>query len=112
MKSFQLAGTKRPSTTKRTLKNFAMKAWFPASFMWNRKCAFSAPILDFKHLVYSPEAQTVNITVDGTTHEAIIQEVQFHPVTDKLLHIDFLAIHPEKYVVMDVPVKLTGSAEV
>jgi large subunit ribosomal protein L25 len=112
MKSFQLAGTKRPSTTKADTKKLRNEGMVPCVIYGGiENVHFSAPILDFKHLVYSPEAQTVKITVDGATHEAIIQEVQFHPVTDKLLHIDFLAIHPEKDVVMDVPVKITGSAE-
>src|SRR5688572_12620074 len=106
MKSFQLAGTKRPSTSKADTKKLRNEGMVPCViYGGSENVHFSAPILDFKHLVYSPEAQTVKITVDGTTHEAIIQEVQFHPVTDKLLHIDFLAIHPEKYVVMDVPVR-------
>jgi large subunit ribosomal protein L25 len=55
--------------------------------------------------------QTVSINVDGATHQAIVQEIQFHPVTDKILHIDFLEIHPDKGVVMDIPVKITGTAE-
>jgi large subunit ribosomal protein L25 len=112
MKSFQLTGTKRESLTKQDTKKLRDAGQVPCViYGGSENVHFSAPILDFKHLVYSPDAHTVKITVDGSTHEAIIQEVQFHPVSDKLLHIDFLAIHHDKNVVMDVPVKITGTAE-
>ncbi|MGB1735562.1 MAG: 50S ribosomal protein L25/general stress protein Ctc [Schleiferiaceae bacterium] len=53
---------------------------------------FSAPILAFKSLVYTAEAKTATITVDGKTVEAVIQDMQFHPVTDALMHIDFIQL--------------------
>ena len=112
MKSFQLAGTKREGLTKQNTKKLRDAGMVPCViYGGSENVHFSAPILAFKHLVYSPDAHTVKITVEGNTHEAIIQEVQFHPVSDKILHIDFLAIHADKNVVMDVPVKITGSAE-
>ena len=112
MKSFQLTATKREGLTKQDTKKLRDAGQVPCViYGGSENVHFSAPILDFKHLVYSPDAHTVKISVDGNIHEAIIQEVQFHPVSDKLLHIDFLAIHPDKLVVMDIPVKITGTAE-
>ena len=112
MKSFQLNGTKRENLSKQDTKKLREDGQVPCViYGGSENVHFSAPILDFKHLVYSPEVHTVKISVDGQVHDAIIQEVQFHPVSDKLLHIDFLAIHPDKDVVIDVPVKITGSAE-
>ena len=71
---------------------------------------FSAPILAFKTLVYTPEAKTATITVDGKTVEAVIQDMQFHPVTDALMHIDFIPLVEGKAVTMNIPVVLHGQA--
>ena len=71
---------------------------------------FSAPILAFKALVYTPEAKTATITVDGNTVEAVIQDMQFHPVTDALMHIDFIQLVEGKAVTMNIPVVLHGQA--
>jgi large subunit ribosomal protein L25 len=112
MKSFELTGTKRSSLTKQETKKLRDNDRVPCViYGGTENIHFSAPTFDFKHLIYTPEVQTVKITVDGTTHQAKIQEVQFHPVTDKLMHVDFLAIHPDKGVMIDVPVKVTGTAE-
>jgi large subunit ribosomal protein L25 len=71
---------------------------------------FSAPALAFKPLVYTPEAKTATITVDGKTVEAVIQDMQFHPVTDALMHIDFIQLVDGKAVTMNIPVVLNGQA--
>jgi len=71
---------------------------------------FSAPILAFKSLVYTAEAKTATITVDGKTVEAVIQDMQFHPVTDALMHIDFIQLVEGKTVTMNIPVVLHGQA--
>ena len=71
---------------------------------------FSAPTLAFKGLVYTAEAKTAKVTVGGTTVEAVIQDLQFHPVTDQLMHIDFIQLVEGKAVTMDIPVVLHGQA--
>ena len=71
---------------------------------------FSAPALAFKSLVYTPEAKTATITVDGKTVKAVIQDMQFHPVTDALMHIDFIQLDEGKAVTMNIPVVLNGQA--
>ena len=71
---------------------------------------FSAPELSFKGLVYTAEAKTAKISVDGKVIEAVIQDLQFHPVTDKLLHVDFIQLVEGKEVTMDIPVVLEGQA--
>jgi large subunit ribosomal protein L25 len=71
---------------------------------------FSAPALAFKSLVYTPEAKTATITVDGKTTAAVIQDMQFHPVTDALMHIDFIQLVEGKAVTMNIPVVLNGQA--
>ena len=71
---------------------------------------FSAPTLAFKGLVYTAEAKTAKVTVGATTVEAVIQDLQFHPVTDQLMHIDFIQLVEGKPVTMDIPVVLHGQA--
>jgi len=71
---------------------------------------FSAPVLAFKSLVYTPEAKTAKITVGDQTVEAVIQDMQFHPVTDVLMHIDFIQLIDGKPVTMNIPVVLHGQA--
>ena len=71
---------------------------------------FSAPTLAFRGLVYTAEAKTAKITVGDTTVEAVIQDIQFHPVTDKLMHIDFIQLVDGKAVTMNIPVVLHGQA--
>ena len=64
-----------------------------------------------RKLVYTPEIFVVELTIDGETTMAIMKEIQFHPVSDKILHMDFLAVSKEKPVEMEVPVALEGHAE-
>lgn len=71
---------------------------------------FSAPTLAFKGLVYTAEAKTAKVTVGGSTVEAVIQDLQFHPVTDQLMHIDFIQLVEGKAVTVDIPVVLEGQS--
>lgn len=64
-----------------------------------------------RDLVYSPEIFLVNLVVDGTSFKAVMKDLQFHPVTDKILHVDFYLINETKPIVMEVPVSLNGLAE-
>lgn len=112
MKSFELSGTKREGLTKQDTKKLRDAGMVPCVIYGGEENVhFSAPILSFRHLVYSPEVYTVKINVDGKTRNAIMQEIQFHPISDKLLHIDFIEIHDDKKVVIDVPVKISGTSE-
>ena len=71
---------------------------------------FSAPTLAFRGLVYTAEAKTAKIIVGDATVEAVIQDIQFHPVTDQLMHIDFIQLVDGKEVTMNIPVVLHGQA--
>lgn len=72
---------------------------------------FSVVEKDLAKLLYTPIVQTVNINVDGKSYPAVMRDIQFHPVTDRVLHIDFFQISENKPVTIDVPVKLQGFAE-
>jgi len=72
---------------------------------------FSAPELDFSKLVYTPNAHTVEIVLeDGTKISAILQDIQFHPLTDRILHVDFYQLSEDKEVSLNIPVKVQGAA--
>ena len=71
---------------------------------------FSAPELNFKHLIYTSSAAKAEINVGDKKIEAIVQDIQFHPVTDKILHIDFIELIDGKPVTMAIPVKLEGNS--
>ena len=73
--------------------------------------AFSVPFSELRKVVYTPHIYVVNININGTNHVAIMKELQFHPVTDALLHADFYEINDTKDITIGIPVKLNGLAQ-
>ena len=71
---------------------------------------FAVVTTELKDAIYTPEANFVEITLNGTATKAIIKELQFHPLTDQLLHVDFLQLFDDKEILMEIPVKLTGTS--
>jgi large subunit ribosomal protein L25 len=111
MKSISISGTRRAAQTKQETKKLRAEGKVPCVLYGGKEqFHFSAPVLALKPLVYSPAVYTVDLDIDGTTHKAVMKDLQFHPVNDRLLHIDFMEIADNKKVVMDIPVKITGSA--
>jgi large subunit ribosomal protein L25 len=76
----------------------------------NQPVHFVADERAFKDLVYTPNAHTVVVELNGTSFNVIMQDIQFHPVSDKILHIDFFQLSDDKEIVMEVPVKITGTS--
>lgn len=117
MKTFQLTGTgrtiaERSCDQKRALKALRKEDKIPAVLYGGEKVIhFYVTNESVRKLIYTPEIYAVELTIDGQTTMAIIKELQFHPVNDKILHIDFLEVTKEKPVVMEVPVILEGHAE-
>ncbi|GAA0538612.1 50S ribosomal protein L25/general stress protein Ctc [Chitinophaga japonensis] len=72
--------------------------------------SFSAPAKAFKNLVYTPDFQLAEITVNGKTYKCILKDMQFDVVTDQLTHIDFLELVENKKVVADLPLKMVGQS--
>src|ERR1043165_4392871 len=112
MKSIAISGTRRAAQTKQETKQLRAEGKVPCVLYGGKEqLHFSAPALTFKNLVYSPEVFLVDLTIDGASHRAVMREVQFHPVTDRLNHIDFLEIADDKKVMIEVPVKLKGASK-
>ncbi len=112
MKSITIQGTKRESVGKKSTKALRDAELVPCVVYGGQETLnFSAEERAFKGLVYTPEAHTVSIEVDGNTIPAVLQDIQFHPLTDKILHADFYQVSEDKPVVMEVPVRLTGRSK-
>lgn len=112
MKSITIQGTKREIVGKKATKALRNADQVPCVvYGGDAPLHFTAPELSFKSLVYTPEAHTVVLDIDGQSVNAILQDIQYHPVTDRILHIDFYQLHEDKEVTMDIPVLLTGRSE-
>jgi large subunit ribosomal protein L25 len=112
MKSITIQGTKRESVGKKSTKALRDAELVPCVvYGGNEPLNFSTEEKSFKNLVYTPEAHTVSIEVDGQTIPAVLQDIQFHPITDRILHVDFYQLSEDKPVIMEVPVRITGRSK-
>lgn len=111
MKSITIKGSKRESVGKVATKALRNAGKVPCVLYGGDKALhFSADEKSFKKLVYTANVYTATIEVDGTTYSAILQDIQFHPVSDKILHMDFYQLFDDKLVTMDIPVRLVGTS--
>ncbi len=112
MKTFDLKGTVRTDLGKKATKAERVSENVPCVLYGGAaNVHFTTTVSDLRKLVYSPEVFVVDLDVDGAKCKAIMKALQFHPVTDKVLHIDFLELNATKPVVVEIPVKLEGLAE-
>ncbi|APG65656.1 50S ribosomal protein L25/general stress protein Ctc [Tenacibaculum todarodis] len=111
MKSITIKGSQRESVGKVATKALRNAGQVPCVLYGGDKPVhFSAEELAFKNLVYTPNVYTATIEVEGATYAAILQDIQFHPVTDRILHVDFYQLFDDKEITMNIPVKLTGTS--
>ena len=118
MKSIDVKGTARNEFGKKGAKALRKQNLIPCNLYGVERDekglpvakAFSVTFEEVRNLVYSPDIFSVNLTIDGNTVLAVMREIQYHPVKDNILHIDFYQVTPEKPIVMAVPVKLNGLA--
>jgi len=111
MKSITINGSQRESVGKAATKALRNAEKVPCVLYGGDKpIHFSAAEIAFRNLVYTPNVYTATIELEGATYNAIIQDIQFHPVSDKILHIDFYQLFDDKLVTMNIPVKLVGNA--
>ncbi|MDR2691552.1 MAG: 50S ribosomal protein L25/general stress protein Ctc [Dysgonamonadaceae bacterium] len=112
MKLFELKGSKREKTGKKAAKAYRRESIIPCVLYGGGEVVhFTITKDSVRKLIYTPEVQIVDLTIEGKNCKAILKETQFHPVSDELLHADFLQIFEDKPVVMGIPVELTGLAE-
>ncbi|MDX6745362.1 50S ribosomal protein L25/general stress protein Ctc [Polaribacter sp. PL03] len=111
MKSITIKGSKRESVGKVATKALRNAGMVPCVIYGGDKPVhFSAEELAFKKLVYTPNVYTATISVDGVEVNTILKDIQFHPVTDRIIHADFYQLFEEKEITMNIPVQLTGTS--
>lgn len=118
MKEINVAGKKRNDLGKKASKLMRKEGMVPCNLYGEKRgenglpeaLSFMAPMSELRKLVYTPHIYIVSLDIDGEKHGAIMKELQFDPVTDALLHVDFYEVNEEKPIVMQVPVKLEGTA--
>lgn len=112
MKSITINGSQRESVGKKATKALRNAGQVPCVLYGGDKPVhFSAPELAFSKLVYTPNAHTVVIALDnGETLNAVLQDIQFHPVTDRILHVDFYQLFEDKEIALNIPVQLVGNS--
>ena len=111
MKSITIKGSQRESVGKVATKALRNAGKVPCVIYGGDKpLHFSADETSFKKLVYTANVYTATIELEGAKYHAILQDIQFHPVSDKILHVDFYQLFDDKMVTMNIPVRLVGTS--
>ena len=119
MKEISVSGQKRATTGKKAAKELRKEGLVPCNLYGEKKgenglpeaMAFAIPAAQLRKVVYTPHVYVVNLTIDGEAHKAVIKELQFHPTTDALMHVDFYEVSETKPITIGIPVKLNGHAQ-
>ncbi len=112
MKSVKIEGKKRSDLGKKATRHLRSEDHVPAVIYGGKETIhFSAPVMAFRTLVYTPDFQLAEISVDGTTYRAIMKDLQFDVVTDELNHIDFLELVEDRKINATLPIKFHGQAQ-
>ena len=119
MKSIEIKGSLRTETGKKAAHSLRQNNGVPCVVYGMQKdengnqvaTHFTVTVDGLRKLVYTPHIYVVDLNIDGKIVNAIMKDIQFHPVTDAILHVDFLQINEENPIVMEVPVQLEGLAE-
>ena len=118
MKEINVSGKKREDLGKKASKQLRKEGYVPCNLYGAAQAdgkpealAFAAPMSELRKVVYTPHIYVINLNIDGESHTAILKELQFHPVTDALLHVDFYAVNDQKPITIGIPVKLVGLAQ-
>ncbi|MBR5987998.1 large subunit ribosomal protein L25 [Prevotella aff. ruminicola Tc2-24] len=119
MKEISVSGQKRATTGKKATKELRKEGLVPCNLYGEKKgenglpeaLAFAIPASQLRKAVYTPHVYVVNLTIDGEAHKAVMKELQFHPTSDALLHVDFYEVSEEKPITIGIPVKLNGLAQ-
>jgi large subunit ribosomal protein L25 len=111
MKTLTLSGSQRAKMGRTNANSLRKEGKVPCILYGGKDILhFEAVEKDFKPLVFTPDVHMIKLDVGGKQVDAIMQDIQFHPVTDRILHVDFLEVVGDKPVVMEIPVKLIGTS--
>src|SRR5687768_9636145 len=111
MKTLELKGQKRDNTGKRGSKDLRAAEMVPCVIYGGAGTVhFSAELAELKKFIYSPEVYFANITVDGTAYKGVMKDIQYHPVTDAVNHVEFYEVKEDKKVRISLPIKIVGNS--
>src|SRR6201991_4939157 len=111
MKSIAISGSPRENVGKRDAKELRYQGLVPAVLYGGpTQTHFAVSAADLKAVVYTPVVHFIDLQIAGVTSQAIIKDLQFHPLIEKILHVDFLLLDPKKPVTIEIPIKLTGTS--
>ncbi len=113
MKQFEINARERSNFTKAAVKQLRKEGLVPCVLYGNNQenVHFSVSQKDLKDLIYTPNSYIISLNIEGKKQLCILHEAQFHPVTDSILHLDFLTIDPAKPVSIHVPISVPGNSE-
>ena len=119
MKEINVAGQKRTDLGKKASKELRKQGFIPCNLYGEKKNAdgkpeahaFTIAFSELRKIIYTPHIYVINLNIEGEHHTAILKEIQFHPVTDAPLHVDFYEVNDQKPINIGIPVKLTGLAQ-
>ena len=118
MKEINVTGQKRTDLGKKASKTLRKEGLVPCNLYGQAMAdgkpvamSFACPMTELRKIVYTPHIYVINLIIDGEPHTANMKELQFHPVTDALLHVDFLEVNDQKPITIGIPVKLVGLAQ-
>ena len=118
MKEINVTGQKRTDLGKKASKTLRKEGLVPCNIYGLAEqdgkptaMAFAVPMTELRKIISTPHIYVINLVIDGESHTAILKDIQFHPVTDAVLHVDFLEVNDKKPITIGIPVKLTGLAQ-
>jgi len=111
MKNLEIIGYKRANLGKKGSKDLRNDGNVPCVLYGGKEQVhFYSPMILFKQLLYTPNVYQVDINIEGTLYKGVLQDAQFHPVNEVILHVDFMELDESKPIKMEVPVRFTGVA--
>lgn len=111
MKTVSISGSLRGNVGKKDAKALRKQGKVPCVMYGGKEqIHFCTDALSFKKIIFTSDVNLVNIEIDGKNYNASLQDVQYHPVTDNILHVDFLEIIPGKPLIISIPIKITGTS--
>ena len=112
MKTFDIKGSLRTGTGKKNSKSLRDQELVPCVLYGGEENVhFFIPFSEFRHVVYTPDVYLINLDIEGKIYKAILQDSQWHPVEEIMLHADFLQVSDKKPVKVSLPVDITGTAK-
>src|SRR5476651_1554466 len=111
MKSITISGSLRENVGKRDAKQLRYDGLVPAVLYGGAtQTHFAVSVADLKPVVYTPVVHFIDLDIAGKKTQAIIKDIQFHPLTEMIVHVDFMQLDPKKQVTIEIPVRLTGTS--